>query len=120
VDLAADIDCAHGERMDHALLGCGQALRKGVFAVFIHHEADRAAVHSIDRLAGLHEFVQGLEHQAIAAERHDNVGVSRGRIAITARQCVACCIGFRYGAGDERDAIAALSHGCQFLSLKEE
>src|SRR5262249_10454281 len=61
---------------------------------------------------GLHEFVQGLQHQAVAAERHDDVGVGRGYVAIAAHEYVARHFGFGYGACDERDAIAAVAHEC--------
>ena len=44
-----------------------------VGGIVVHQEADRAAVHAVDRLAGLHEVMQGLQHQAVAAERDDDV-----------------------------------------------
>ena len=58
-----------------AFCGGGQPLPQIVLAVFVHQEADGAAVHAVDRLAGVHELVQGLQHQAVAAQRDDDVGL---------------------------------------------
>ena len=53
---------------------------------FVHQEADGAAMHAVDRLAGIHELVQGLQHQPVAAERHDHVGGLRFGIAVALLQ----------------------------------
>ena len=86
---AFGIDRPHAERMDDALLGCRQPLDQGILAVFIHQEADGAAVHAVDRLAGIHKSVQGLQHQAIPAERDDNVGMRWVHIAVAEHQHLA-------------------------------
>ena len=73
--------------------------------IFVHQEADRAAVHAVDRLAVVHEAVQRLQHEAVAAERHDGVGLRRLGIAIARDQPLARleCIG--HLARDERDPV---------------
>ena len=106
--LAVGIDRPHGERVDHVSFAAARRSATAVLAVLVHHEADGAAVHAVDRLAGSHEFVQGLQHQAVAAECDDDVGllwrahrrngasrVSRGHDGLGAR------------TGNKRDAIAA-------------
>ena len=50
-----------------------------VLAVVVHQEADRAAVHAVDRHAVVHEAVQRLQHVPVAAERDDGVGLGRRR-----------------------------------------
>jgi hypothetical protein len=49
-----------------------------VRVVFVHQEADGAAMHAVDRHARTHVPVQRLQHQSVAAERHHDIG--RGRI----------------------------------------
>ena len=111
VGMTVGVDRPHGERVDHALLGRRQAVGQRVLAVLVHHEADGTAVHTVDRLAGSHEFVQGLQHQAVAAECDDDVGLLWRHIAVTARQRLAGHDGLGARTGNKRDAIAALAHG---------
>ena len=54
------------------------------FGEFVHEKADGAAMHAVDRLAGIHEPLQGRQHEAVAAERDDDVGGLRPRIAVAA------------------------------------
>ena len=61
--------------MDDGGLRGGEPLAQLFGAVLVHQEADGAAVHAIDRLAGAHEAAQRLQHQPVAAERDDDVGV---------------------------------------------
>ena len=71
---------AHQQRMDDSDLRGGEPLVQPLGGVIVHEEADRAAMHAVDRLAGGHELVQGLQHQTVATERDDHI--SRFRIAI--------------------------------------
>src|SRR6185437_123608 len=71
----------------------------------VHQEADRAAVHAVDRLAGFHEVVQGLQHQPVAAERDDGVRLRRFRVAVHRRQPRVGVARLRRLAGDEGDVV---------------
>ena len=73
----------------------------------VHQEADGAAVHAVDRLAGLHELVQGLQHQAVAAERDDDVGLGGGEVAVALDQPRARLLRLRDRARHEGDALVA-------------
>ncbi len=111
MDGAIAVDGTHGEGVDDGFFGGSEALLETILAIFVHQEADRAAVHAVDRFAGLHELVQGREHEAVAAKRDDHVSVPRRNVAITPCQRVPGCFGFRRRAGDEGDAVAAKTHG---------
>ena len=50
-------------------IGAGRSL-----GLAIHQEADRAAMHSVDRLIAVMLRCRVSKHEAIAAERHDHVG----------------------------------------------
>src|SRR3546814_1350903 len=54
---------AHAQRVEGHLLGAGQTLGQAVLLVLVHHEADGAAVHAVDRHAAVDEAVQGLQHE---------------------------------------------------------
>ena len=60
-----------------------------VLGELVHQEADRAAVHAVDRDAVAHEAMQRLQHQAVAAERDDGIGVLRLDVAVARNQPVA-------------------------------
>ena len=64
--------------MDDGGLRGLQPLAQALLAKFVHQEADGAAVHAVDRLAGLHGLAQRPQHQAVAAERHHDVGLATG------------------------------------------
>ena len=70
---------------------------------FVHQEADGAAMHAVDRLAGFHELVQGLQHQAVAAERDDHVGLRGVGIAVALFEPRVGLARLRRLAGDEGD-----------------
>jgi len=50
-------------------------VRAGFGSEFVHQEADRAAMHAVDRHMAVEKAVQRLEHEAVAAEGHDDVGL---------------------------------------------
>jgi hypothetical protein len=50
--------------------------------VFIHQEADRAAVHAVDLLARAHRLAQRLKQKSIAAQRHDDIGLVDGNMPV--------------------------------------
>src|SRR5262249_47026642 len=82
-----------------------EAFAQSVLAVFVHEEADGAAVHAVDRLACVHELVQGLQHQAVAAEGDDDVGFLRGRIAVATNESVPRRFGLGRQARHEGDPV---------------
>ena len=69
--------------------------------IFVHQKANRAAVHPINGLFCGHEAMQCLQHQSIAAQRHNNLGLFRHAIAIEAGQMGEGQISFG-GAGAEK------------------
>ena len=84
-----------------------EALAQVLGGVVVHQEADRAAMHAVDRLAGFHELVQGLQHQAVAAERDDDVGFLRLGIAVAPPSAAIGVARFRRLAGDDCDGLKA-------------
>ena len=72
--------------MDHGPLGGGDALQQAVLGVVVHQEADRAAVHAVDRLARCQVAVQRLQHEAVAAQGDDDVGLGLGHLAVARAQ----------------------------------
>ena len=93
-----------------------EPLGQRVFGVFVHQETDRAAMHAVDRLAGIHEPLQGRQHEAVAAERNDDIRGLRAGVAIPAGQPLARPLRLGHVAGDEGDALetgcgAAFRHG---------
>ena len=57
----------HQQRVDDGDVRVCQAFGEFFLGEFVHQEADGAAMHAVDRLAGFHELVQGLQHQPVAA-----------------------------------------------------
>ncbi len=53
-----------------------------VFVVVVHQEADRAAIHAVDRHAAIEEAMQGFKHESVAAQRDDDIGVLRIGVGI--------------------------------------
>ena len=76
----------HGERVDGLRRRRREALQQLVRAVVVHEEADRAAVHAVDGLARVHRVAQRLQHQPVAAERHDDVRLAERRVAVAGAQ----------------------------------
>lgn len=64
----------HAQRVDDREFRSLQAVCQVFLAVVIHQEPDRAAVHAVNGQARGDEAVHGLEHVAVAAQRHDHVG----------------------------------------------
>ncbi len=85
VDAAGGVARAHQQRMDDGDLRGGEPFAQSRFGIFVHQKADGAAMHAVDRLAGIHEPLQGREHKPVAAERDDDVGDLRPGVAIAAR-----------------------------------
>ena len=58
-------------------MGLLQARGQVVYGELVHQETDRAPAHAVDRLALAQQAVLRLQHEAVAAERDDDVGLVR-------------------------------------------
>ena len=64
----------HAERRHGCPLCPINSLDQAFLIIFIHQEADGAAVHAIDWLVVLKPASHRVEHGSIATERHNDVG----------------------------------------------
>ena len=66
----------HFQGLDLERPGLGQALAEVVHMPVVHQEADGAEVHAVDRhdCPAVEHLVQGLQHEAVAAQNHGPVG----------------------------------------------
>src|SRR5690606_40426535 len=58
----------HLQRMQHGGLGGAEAFEQVVLAVLVHQEADGAELHAEHGFAETAMAVQGLQHEAVAAQ----------------------------------------------------
>ena len=65
----------------------------------------KAAMEGRDSQSLVQEAVERLQHQSIAAERHDGVGFRRLRIAVALDQSLTCRKRVGHLARDERDPV---------------
>ncbi len=108
----------HLERADRLGQRVGDALGQVFFAELVHQEADRAAVHAVDQLAGAHRLAQRLQQETVAAERHHHVGLGDRRLPVERdklRRGGARIVGIRrhegqFGAGFGHPGFA---HACR-------
>ena len=68
-------------------------------------------MHAVDRLARAHVPVQRLQHQAVAAERHHDVGVVGIVIAVELDELRQRGLRLRRLARDEGDPVVSLGGG---------
>ena len=108
---AVDVGGAHQERVDHRFLRRRQPAVQIMHVELVHQEADGPAMHAVDRLAGAHVLVQRLQHQPVAAERHDDIGIRSLAIAVELGELGKCCLRFGAFLGDEGDLFVALWGG---------
>jgi hypothetical protein len=83
----------HTQGMQLGAFGGAQALFKILLVIFVHQESDRTEIHSVNRLAQIAEGVKRLQHEAVAAERDDDIGLVAARVGIALSkrlQCVLC------------------------------
>ena len=83
-DPALRIDRAHVQGMDDRAFSGRNAVCEAILAELVHEEADRAAIHPVNRLLRTEEAMQRLQHEAVAAESHDHIRLVRVDIAIEA------------------------------------
>src|SRR5215217_8055736 len=82
--LPFDVARLHEQRMHHAVVCAVESLQEIVLTIVVHEEADGSLVHPVDRLRGSHETVERLEHQTVAAESYDDLGLVRRDARIAA------------------------------------
>ena len=88
-------------------LSAREPLEQVVLAEVVHQEADRAAVHAVDRNAAVEMGVHGLEHQPVPAKRNDRVGFVRRRVSVARGQLLLRVLRLLGLAGHERDLFEA-------------
>ncbi len=110
VGAALRIAGLHEQRMDDGDVRVCQTLGQTFLDEFVHEEADRAAMHAVDRLAGFHELMQGLQHQSVAAERDNHIGLCGIGIAVAFFEPRISLTRFRRMARDKGDMLKTL--GC--------
>ncbi len=111
VDLAVGGCGGHGQRMDDRLFRRTDPLDQPLFLELVHEEADRTAVHPVDRLGLGLGAVQGLQHEAVAAQGDDHIRISLGDHAVAGLQLGEGGPGFRAFAGDEGQSRGGGGHG---------
>jgi hypothetical protein len=102
--LALGVDHLHAQRVDVGGVSRREALAEPVLLIVVHQEADGAEVHAVDRHAAVHDAVQRLKHQPIAAERDDHVGTIEAGLTVARPQLIGGVLGLRRAAGDKADA----------------
>ena len=102
---AAAVPRHHDQRMDNGDLGGSEPRAQIGFMEVVHQEADSAAVHAVDRLAAAHQPMQGLQHEAVTAERDHHIGIFRRDIAVAGDEPLARALCRRARARDEPDPI---------------
>ncbi len=109
--LARPVHRRHGQGIDDRFFGRSDPLDQAVFLEVVHQEADRAEVHAVDRTVQSQGPVQGIQHEAVAAQGDDDVGVGEVRLAVAGLQASERLLGVGPIARDEGEAQAILAHG---------
>ena len=74
----------------------------------IEQESDRTELHAVDRLAEAQVAMQGTQHEAVATEGHDDVGLFRRDVAIAFLELGQLGLGLRAMARHQCDALSHL------------
>ena len=82
---------------------------RSVGAILVHQEADGAAVHAVDRRVECLRRMQRLQHEPVAAERHDHIRLLRRHVAVAARVSALAPPGRPGAAGEKGDLRQACS-----------
>ena len=109
--VAVLVDGDHLQRMDRIIDRMRDALDQVLGRIFVHQEADRAPVHAVDELAGIHGRMQHLQHEAVAAERHDHVRLLGRHVFVAHRQVPERDLRLVGGGGGKRDGAELAWHG---------
>src|SRR6266850_356821 len=83
--------------------------RKIILAESVHQKSDRAEIHPINRHPASEKPMQRLQHEAVAAERHDDVRVLLARVAVARAQVRQYGLGLRVIASSMAASTSALS-----------
>ena len=113
---AMHVGGAHQQRMDQRFLRRHQARTQVVRAELVHQKTDGAAMHAVNRLACAHVPMQRLQHQPVAAERHQDVGGVRIVIAIESHKLGQRRLRLRACARHEGDPVISLGAVHQIAS----
>ena len=105
VGLASLVGGHHLEGMDRGEFSSLEAVRQAGIAIIVHQETDGAAVHAIDRNAGGNKAVEDLQHVAITAQGHDDVGNSGIGVAVLFHQFGEGLAGLGRIRGEKGDAV---------------
>ena len=109
---AFGVDRAHDERMNDREARVFQSLAQAAIMEFVHQEADGAAIHAVDRLGRVHHAMQRLQHQAVAAQGDDHVGLRGLAIAIALDKPLQRLVGFLGSRRQETDRLRASRSAC--------
>jgi len=111
VNPALAVGRRHDQGMDDGHRCLIQALDQAVLREFVHQESDGPPVHAVNRLAGVHEPVQHLKHEAIAAQRDDHLGRTRIDATVAGLEAPARGVGFGNRTGQECDGPESRPRG---------
>jgi hypothetical protein len=111
VDAVVAVGRAHQKRIDLGFMRRLEPRAQIVRRVFVHQEADGAAMHAVDRLSRVHVLVQRLQHQAVAAERDHDIGLLGVAIAIVPGELDIGGLRLAARAGDEGDPVVSRGFG---------
>ena len=105
------VDRCHLEWVEHHGLGCGEPFHESVEPIGVHQKADASAMHAEDRHALREEAMQGLQHEAIAAQRNDDFGALRGNAGVPLAQLFESLLrGVGLGRDDSNPRRRRTSH----------
>src|SRR5690606_15345832 len=76
----------HEQRANSFHLRSQNTFRQIFYAELVHKEADRAAIHAIDRSTAVHEVAKRLQHGSIAAKRDDDIRIFSSHMAVAGHQ----------------------------------
>ena len=83
------------------MFGRRDAFAQTVRPELVHQETDRAEIHAVDTGPGLDRGVQRVEHETVAAQGDDRVGLVQRDAAIQLFKACFGSLGFRPGTGQE-------------------
>ena len=103
LDGARSGDGVHPQRVQFRRLGARQAARQVVLAVGVHQKADRPAIHPVNRDVQRQHLMDRLQHEPVAAQRHDNSGLGQRTLTVAGDHPIARIRGDGGRGGDKGD-----------------
>ena len=104
---AMNVARVHDQRMDDGWPCGAQPLPQSILGIFIHEEANRPAVHAIDRLRGVHCPVESLEHETIPAKRDDDIRVLGRAVSVESDEPLESLVRLCRARREECDQLGA-------------